>query len=128
MSPNGSKSMKPSARAMALVNQEGADDNAVNSKHVTMQAYRIDSALLNAQVKVLQREMERYDKTTESIEFLGKFLTEQNIWGLLTKSNATSTVSAGTTATHAASTSRNTQAASTSRNTQVTSTTRRLEP
>jgi hypothetical protein len=113
---------------MVLVDQEGADDNGVHSKDVTLRAYRIDHALLNAQVKLLQREAERYDKTTESIEFLGRFLTEQNIWGLLTKSSATSTVAAGSTATQGASTIRNTQAASNSRNTQSASAIRRLEP
>jgi hypothetical protein len=82
---DGKKTMKPSARAMFLVNAHNEDER---SRDFLLRAYRIDHALLNAQVKMSQREVERYEKTTESLEVLGKFLTEHNIWGLLTKSAA----------------------------------------
>jgi hypothetical protein len=82
---DGKKSMKPSARAMFLVNARNEDER---SRDFMLRAYRIDHALLSAQVKMSQREVESYEKTTESLEVLGKFLTEHNIWGLFTKSAA----------------------------------------
>jgi hypothetical protein len=76
---NDKKKMKPSARAMALVNPSG------NAGDVQLRAYRIDHALLSAQVKMLHKEIECCERKTEGHEMVGKFLTENNIWTLLSK-------------------------------------------
>jgi hypothetical protein len=82
VTPGGSKTIKPSERALLLV------DNSVGDvKDIQLRAYRIDHALLTAQTKRLQIEVDRYERTTESLEMIGKFLTEHNIWGLLTKNS-----------------------------------------
>jgi hypothetical protein len=73
------KTVKPSARAMALVDQSG------DPSDVQLRAYRIDHALLTAQVEMLQKEIEKTEKTTNGLELVGKFLTENNIWALLSK-------------------------------------------
>ena len=65
--PNGNRVIKPSARAMFLV-----DDSVGDEKDIQLRAYRIDHALLSAQVKSLQKDLDRYEKTTESLEVVGK--------------------------------------------------------
>jgi len=75
------RSMKPSARAMALVDPEG------DPSDVQLRAYRIDHALLTAQVEMLQKEIARVEKTTEGLGLTGEFLTENNIWALLSKTH-----------------------------------------
>ena len=79
--------MRPSAKAMFLNNALLESDDMVNSREFVLRAYRIDNALLHAQVKVLQRDVERMEHLTETTELVGKFLTEQNIWGLLASSS-----------------------------------------
>jgi hypothetical protein len=79
---HGSKTLKPSQRSMFLV-----DDTVGDVKDIQLRACRIDHALLGAQVKALQKEVDRHEKTTESLERVGKFLTENNVWGILTKSS-----------------------------------------
>jgi hypothetical protein len=73
------RTMKPSTRAMALVDPSG------NKGDVQLRAYRIDHALLSAQVKMLRKEIECCERKTEGHEMIGKFLTENNIWTLLSK-------------------------------------------
>ena len=75
------KTLKPSARAMALVDASG------DPRDVQLRAYRIDHALLTTQVKMLQKQVERCERTTEGLETVGKFLTENNIWALLSKTS-----------------------------------------
>ena len=75
------KTVKPSARAVALVDQSG------DPSDVQLRAYRIDHALLTAQVEMLQKEIIRCEKTTDGLDLVGKFLTENNIWALLSKSH-----------------------------------------
>ena len=78
VTPGGSKTIKPSERALLLV-----DDSVGDVQDIQLRAYRIDHALLSAQTKRLQLEVDGYERTTESLEMIGKFLTEHNIWGLL---------------------------------------------
>lgn len=80
-SSTGRRTIRPSARAMALVDPSGNPDD------VQLRAYRIDHALLTAQVKMLRKEIECYEKKTGH-EIIGKFLTENNIWTLLRKKAA----------------------------------------
>ena len=78
VTPNGSKTIRPSDRAMFFV-----DDSVGDEKDIQLRAYRVDHALLSAQIKSLQKEVECYEKTTDSLEAIGKFLTEHNIWSIL---------------------------------------------
>jgi hypothetical protein len=73
------KTFKPSARAMALVDPSG------DAEDVCLRAYRLDHALLTAQVKMLKQELDKEEKMTSTLEIVGTLLSEHNIWGLLTK-------------------------------------------
>ena len=71
------KKAKPSTRAMYLVDGkvgESLDD-------VQLRAYQIDHALLDTQVKMLQKEAEGYEKLLESQETLTTFLSD-NVAGV----------------------------------------------
>eukprot|EP00545_Synedropsis_sp_CCMP1620_P005875 CAMPEP_0119017552 /NCGR_PEP_ID=MMETSP1176-20130426/16943_1 /TAXON_ID=265551 /ORGANISM="Synedropsis recta cf, Strain CCMP1620" /LENGTH=242 /DNA_ID=CAMNT_0006971297 /DNA_START=37 /DNA_END=765 /DNA_ORIENTATION=+ len=74
--------LKPSARAMALIDPEG------DAEDVRLRALRMDHALLSTEIQMLQKESERIDLTSDSLEFVGKFFTENNIWGILKKQQA----------------------------------------
>lgn len=71
--------VRPSARALALIAPDGDDED------VRLRAMRMDHALLTTQIALLEKESERIALTNSSLEFVGKFLTEHNIWGILTK-------------------------------------------
>lgn len=77
--------LKPSAKAMFLnnANEENCAPDA-RSSNFLLRAYRIDHALLNSQVRTLQREVEKVEMKTSTLDFVGKFLTEHNIWSLMT--------------------------------------------
>jgi len=81
---SGLRRAKPSKRAMALTEQSSGD-----SSDVELRAYRIDHALLTTHIQMLHKDMERLEHTIASQEEAGKFLTEHNVWAILTKSNAT---------------------------------------
>eukprot|EP00339_Tiarina_fusa_P002916 CAMPEP_0117018320 /NCGR_PEP_ID=MMETSP0472-20121206/14186_1 /TAXON_ID=693140 ORGANISM="Tiarina fusus, Strain LIS" /NCGR_SAMPLE_ID=MMETSP0472 /ASSEMBLY_ACC=CAM_ASM_000603 /LENGTH=285 /DNA_ID=CAMNT_0004722943 /DNA_START=227 /DNA_END=1080 /DNA_ORIENTATION=+ len=85
----GGGAMKPSAKASLLVNRS-TQDKLFPSNDLALRAYRIDNALLTSQVKLLQNEIKRQEKTTESLEVAGKFLLEHGIWGLMPKKSASS--------------------------------------
>lgn len=72
---------KPSARAMALVNPMGEDQDA------ELRAYRIDHALLSTEARMLEKEIQCYDKTAHTLEAVGHIFTDNNIWSLLSKSS-----------------------------------------
>lgn len=79
-SPKGeTQGVKPSARAMALIDPDG------DAEDVRLRALRMDHALYSTELKMLEKESELIDLTNESHEFVGKFLTENNIWGILNK-------------------------------------------
>lgn len=79
-SPAGeSRGMKPSARAMALIDPDGDADD------VRLRALRMDHALYCTEIKMLEKESERVDLTNHTHGIVGKFLTEHNIWGILNK-------------------------------------------
>lgn len=80
ITPSKNKDFKPSVRAMALVDPSG------ETSDVQLRAYRVDHALLTTQVEMLQKEIERYEKSREGLEIVGEFLTENNIYSLLSKS------------------------------------------
>lgn len=71
--------IRPSARALALIAPDGDDQD------IRLRALRMDHALLTTQLALLEKESDRVELTNSSLNFLGKFLTEHNIWGILTK-------------------------------------------
>lgn len=74
--------VKPSPRAMALIDPDG------DAEDVRLRALRMDHALLSTEIEMLEKESERINLTNESLEFVGKFFTEHNIWGILKKQQA----------------------------------------
>jgi hypothetical protein len=98
----GLRALKPSNRALYLANNIDHTEVAMaalegRSSALLLHAFNIDNALLNAEIRMMQREVDRLEKTTKSQQVMAKFLTEHNIWGLLTKSGAGTVVSAGST-------------------------------
>jgi hypothetical protein len=85
-----SSAMKPSAKAMFLNNAAAESDSLMKSRDFLFGAFRIDNTLLHAQVKMLQRDIERVEQGTKTTEFVGKFMTEHNIFGLLSSSGSQS--------------------------------------
>jgi hypothetical protein len=71
--------LKPSARAMAIIDPDGDPED------VRLRALRMDHALLSTEIQMLEKESERIELTNESLKFVGKFFTENNIWGILKK-------------------------------------------
>lgn len=98
----GFRAVMPSDRAMFLANNTNHTEMAMaalegKSSALLLRALNVDNALLNAEIRMMQREVDRLEKTTRSQKVMAKFLTEHNIWGLLTKSGASSTVGGGST-------------------------------
>lgn len=87
-----SRGLKPSKQAMYLAHNldQGEVARAAmegKSSALLLRAFKIDNAILKAQVKMMQLEDDRLQRTTKSQQELAKFLSEYNIWGLLSKSN-----------------------------------------
>jgi hypothetical protein len=85
-----SRGLKPSKEALYLahnVDQGEVAKAAMEGKSsaLLLRAFKIDNALLKAQVKMMQHEVDRLERTTKSQKELAKFLSEYNIWGLLSK-------------------------------------------
>lgn len=74
----GVGNVRPSMRALALIDPEG------DSRDIQLRALRMDHALLSSEIKMLEKETERLELTNQNLEFIGRFLTEFNIWGILT--------------------------------------------
>jgi hypothetical protein len=77
--PTRNQGIEPSARAMALIDPNGDDDD------VRLRAFRMDHALYCAELQILEKESERIQLNNQIHAFVGKFLTEHNIWGILNK-------------------------------------------
>jgi hypothetical protein len=87
------RAVKPSVRAMSLTDVGSGD-----SADVLLRAYRTDHALLTTHIAKSQKEIERYTKLIQSQEVAGLFLTEHNVWSLLSnKAEDASTTTGGTT-------------------------------
>jgi hypothetical protein len=98
----GSRIAKPSARAMVLTTAEGDKqiNGSIGSSDVQLRAYRTDHALLTTDIAMLQNEIERSSQTVQSQEVVGRFLTEHNVWSLLSSGNGSvSTKTGGQTTT-----------------------------
>jgi hypothetical protein len=70
---------KPSARALALTSY-----NSRNSKEdFLLRAHGIDHALLNTNIAVLVKDLERYEKAGHTQDMVSKFLTDNHVWDIL---------------------------------------------
>lgn len=78
--PQRYRTVKPSSRAMYLAQQHlaSAKDNDVHRR-----AYQIDHALLSAQSTLLNKQIQRYEKTIASQERASMFLMENNVWSIM---------------------------------------------
>jgi hypothetical protein len=68
--------IKPSVRGLFLV-----DKTKGGIRDIALRAYRLDHALLQTQVTMLQKEAEGYEKMLESRAVIGKFLKEYSQGG-----------------------------------------------
>jgi hypothetical protein len=106
-----SRGLKPSRQAMYLANVDDQRDvvEAVMEGECSgplFRIFKIDNALLKAQVKTMQQEVDRLERTNKSQRDLAKFLSEYNIWGLLSKSNVGSNTVPGSSTLGGATTIR----------------------
>jgi hypothetical protein len=98
-----SRGLKPSRQAMFLagnIDQGQVAEAAMQEKSsaLLLQTFKIDNALLKAETKMMQQEVDRLERTIKSQKFLGKFLTEHNIWALLKGGTGSTVAGAGTVA------------------------------
>lgn len=70
------KKAKPSARALYLVDYEVGDER--DERDIDLRACQIDHALLDTQVKMLQKQAQGYEKLLETQATLSKFLKDYN--------------------------------------------------
>lgn len=99
-----SRGLKPSRQAMFLadnVDQGQVAEAAMEGKSsaLLLRTFQIDNSLLKAQIKMMQQEVDRLERTTKSQKVLAQFLTEHNIWGLIKTSGSTVGAAAATVAT-----------------------------
>lgn len=73
---------RPSRRALLLT-----DCTKGCSSDILLRAHRTDHALMSTHIKMLTKEVERYDKTQIAQELAGKFLSEYNVWSILSHSD-----------------------------------------
>jgi hypothetical protein len=115
------RAVKPSARAMALTNESSGD-----SADILLRAYRTDHALLTTNIAKSQKEIERYAKLIQAQEVAGLFLTEHNVWSLLSHKaetvSTTESMTESTIASTAASTTASTIASTAASTTTGTNT------
>eukprot|EP00980_Cylindrotheca_fusiformis_P018644 scaffold6200_cov118-Cylindrotheca_fusiformis.AAC.6 len=79
---SGKQVLVPSKKAVLLLNGENKTDPDMN---FMLHAYKMDEALMKAQIHMYKLEIERYEKTFKNLEDTGKFFHEHNIWGILSK-------------------------------------------
>lgn len=73
------RAMKPSSRALYLLTQsEGTE-----ATHDKLDALQMDHALLKAQLKILNKEIQRYEKTAVTQDLVAKFMVANNIWSIV---------------------------------------------
>jgi hypothetical protein len=87
---SGGKPLLPSTKAVFLLND--GEQKEVDLDYM-INAYKLDESLMKAQTHMYKLEIERYEKTLQNLEATGKFLTEYNIWNILSKGGDASTVS-----------------------------------
>ncbi|CAJ1947865.1 unnamed protein product [Cylindrotheca closterium] len=87
---SGRQALVPSTKAQLLLKKE--DDDTKPDLHFALHAYQMDEALMKAQSKMYELEIERYQKTIENLEVTSKFLHEHNVWTILKKGDDDTTV------------------------------------
>jgi len=71
---------RPSGHARVLT-----DRSRGSASDILLRSYTIDHALLSAHIRILSKEVERYERMIRAQEMTGKFLRDQNAWAVLTK-------------------------------------------
>lgn len=89
---SGRQALVPSTKAQLMLQNESEDDPQHPDLHFVLHAYKMDEALLKAQSKMYELEIERYQKTIENLDVTGKFLQEHNIMTILNKGDDDTTV------------------------------------
>lgn len=84
----------PSSRAIVLT-----DLSKGSANDILLRAYRMDHALLTTHIKMLSKEIERYQRMVRAQDMTGKFLRDNNAWSILTKVGSDSSTEGGTTHT-----------------------------
>lgn len=74
-----SRTIKPSKRAMYLTYQS----SLVESEGMLRRAFQIDNAILRTRLTMLNKQIQRYEKTIASQERASHFLMENNVWSIL---------------------------------------------
>lgn len=75
-----SRTVKPSQRAMYLTYQSPEEPEGMLRR-----AFQIDHAILKTQLKMLNKDIQRYEKTVATQEQASLFLMENNVWSILDK-------------------------------------------
>ena len=75
-----SRTVKPSQRAMFLTYQSQEDP-----ERMLRRAFQIDHAILKTQLKMLNKDIQRLEKTVAAQEQASLFLMENNVWSILGK-------------------------------------------
>ena len=79
-SSSSSRTVKPSQRAMFLLSQYSKEGEPADP---VRRAFQIDHALLKTQLIMLNKQIQRYEKTIASQELANVFLMENNVWSIL---------------------------------------------
>jgi len=74
---------RPSSHARILT-----DRTQGSASDILLRSYKIDHALLTTHIRVLSKEVERYERMVHPQEMTGKFLRDYNAWKILMKSTS----------------------------------------
>jgi len=88
---SGRQALVPSTKAQLMLKKEDDDENQLDL-HFVLHAYQMDEALMKAQSKMYELEIERYQKTIENLEVTGNFFHEHNVWTILKKGDDDTTI------------------------------------
>lgn len=91
---SGRQALVPTTKAQLMLKKEDGEEEEEGHSdlHFVLHAYQMDEALLKAQSKMYELEIERYQKTIENLDVTGKFFQEHNIWTLLKKGDDDTTI------------------------------------
>ena len=78
------RTVKPSQRAVYLAGKYCCNRETKNDlNEMVRRAFQIDHAILKAQIKMLNKQIQRYEKTIPAQESAGLFLMENNVWSIM---------------------------------------------
>eukprot|EP00977_Amphora_coffeiformis_P028074 scaffold34688_cov234-Amphora_coffeaeformis.AAC.3 len=91
MDRSKSRTIKPSQRAIYLTGKYYGSSSSSSSKKETKndsdeilrRAFQVDHAILKAQLEMLNKQIQRYEKTIAAQESASLFLMENNVWSIM---------------------------------------------